>query len=120
MRTFTILSVFAFSLVLTDSLLAQDRETKVRNDRKNVEEEGRWIYNDLPKGIAQAKKTGKPLGGKKRTAGLRLRATDAEWTCGDGPEVAGPGMDLILAISGRGGALDTCTGDGVAILRSRC
>ena len=65
-------------------------------------------------------KTGKPLGGKKRTAGLRLRATDAEWTCGDGPDVAGPGMDLILAISGRGGALDTCTGDGVAIMRSRC
>ncbi|MBC7853612.1 MAG: PDZ domain-containing protein [Pirellulaceae bacterium] len=57
----TLLSVFAFSLVLTDSLRAQDRETKVRNDRKNVEEEGRWIYNDLPKGIAEAKKTGKPL-----------------------------------------------------------
>ncbi len=65
-------------------------------------------------------KTGKPLGGKKRTAGLRLRATDAEWTFGEGPEVSGPGMDLILAISGRGDALATCTGDGVATLRSRC
>ena len=65
-------------------------------------------------------KTGKPLGGKKRTAGLRLRATDADWSTGEGPEVAGPGMDLILAMSGRAAALDTCTGDGVAVLRSRC
>ena len=61
MRTLTLLSVLALSLVLTDSLRAQDRETKVRNDRKDVEEAGRWIYNDLPKGIAEAKKTGKPL-----------------------------------------------------------
>jgi hypothetical protein len=49
-----------------------------------------------------------------------LRATDVDWTFGDGPEVAGPAMDLILAISGRSAALDACTGDGVATLRSRC
>src|SRR3954464_291296 len=61
MRTLTLLSVFAASLALAASVTAQDRETKVRNDRKNVEEAGRWIYNDLPKGIAEAKKTGKPL-----------------------------------------------------------
>lgn len=66
------------------------------------------------------RKTGTPLHGKKRSAGLRLRATDADWSLGAGPEVAGPGMDLILAISGRGGALDTCSGDGVETLRSRC
>lgn len=66
------------------------------------------------------RKTGAPLNGKKRTAGLRLRATDVEWSAGDGPEVAGPGMDLILAISGRGGPLDSCTGDGVATMRARC
>jgi hypothetical protein len=66
------------------------------------------------------RKTGRPLGGKKRTAGLRLRATDADWSFGDGAEVSGPGMDLILAISGRADALDTCTGQGVATMRSRC
>lgn len=66
------------------------------------------------------RKTGKPLDGKNRTAGLRLRATDAEWSAGEGPEVSGPAMDLILAMSGRGGALDHCTGDGVATMRSRC
>lgn len=61
MRTLVLLSVFAASFWLVTSGAAQDRETKVRNDRKNVEEAGRWIYNDLPKGIAEAKKSGKPL-----------------------------------------------------------
>lgn len=38
-----------------------DRATKVRNDKKNVEADDRWIYNDLPKAVSQAKETGKPL-----------------------------------------------------------
>ncbi len=41
-------------------------------------------------------------------------------THGDGPEVVGPGMDLIMAMSGRAKALDNCTGDGVATMRARC
>src|SRR5690348_5333336 len=40
---------------------AQNREEKVRNDRKKVEGEGFWIYNDLAAGFATAKKNGKPL-----------------------------------------------------------
>ncbi len=68
----------------------------------------------------QYRKTGKPLSGKARTAGLKLRATDVDWSFGDGPEVAGSGVDLILAMSGRGGALEHCTGDGVATMRDRC
>ena len=63
---------------------------------------------------------GKPLGGKKRIQGLRLRATDVKWSTGEGPEVAGPCMDLILAMTGRGAALATCEGNGVATLRARC
>lgn len=43
------------------SAAAQERERKVRNDRESVENEGYWIYNDLPGGLAQAQKTGKPL-----------------------------------------------------------
>ena len=64
--------------------------------------------------------SGKPLGGKVRTAGLSFRATDGDFVWGEGPEIAGPGIDLILAISGRGAALDTCSGPGVATLRERC
>jgi len=64
--------------------------------------------------------TGKPLNGKVRTQGLSLRATDGDFTWGEGPEVAGPGIDVIMAITGRVAALDTCEGEGVETLRSRC
>lgn len=40
---------------------AQEREKKVRNDRRAVEDEGYWIYNDLPAGFEKASQTGKPL-----------------------------------------------------------
>lgn len=40
---------------------AQTREEKVRNDRKKIEAEGFWIYNDLAKGLAEARRTRKPL-----------------------------------------------------------
>src|SRR5262245_7321438 len=40
---------------------AQTREEKVRADRKKVEAEGFWIYNDLARGYDEAKKTGKPM-----------------------------------------------------------
>jgi uncharacterized protein (TIGR03083 family) len=65
------------------------------------------------------KKTGAPLRAKKRLDGLRLVATDVEWSTGAGPEVRGPCMSLILAMVGRAGALDDCEGPGVDTLRSR-
>jgi hypothetical protein len=37
------------------------REQKVRDDKKKVEGEGFWIYNDVAKGFAEAKKSGKPM-----------------------------------------------------------
>lgn len=37
------------------------REERVRDDRAKVEAEGFWIYNDLARGFAEAKETGKPL-----------------------------------------------------------
>lgn len=65
------------------------------------------------------KRTGTPLRAKKRIAGLRLRASDVDWSTGDGPEVNGPCMSLILAMVGRRSALTDCKGEGVAILESR-
>ncbi len=60
-----------------------------------------------------------PVGGRKRIDGLRLVATDADWTYGDGPEVAGPGSALLLAMTGRAAGLQGLTGPGVDILASR-
>jgi uncharacterized protein (TIGR03083 family) len=64
-------------------------------------------------------KTNLLIGSKRRIAGLRLVATDAAWTHGDGPEVTGPLTSLIVAMSGRKGAVDDLGGEGVPSLASR-
>jgi len=70
--------------------------------------------------LAEAYKgTGPPLRGKKRSAGLKFTATDIEWTCGEGPEVTGPCMSLVMGMVGREGALADCAGAGLETLRAR-
>jgi hypothetical protein len=59
------------------------------------------------------------IGSKSRIAGLRLQATDATWSHGTGPEVSGPILSLVMAMTGRKQADDDLAGDGVATLRSR-
>lgn len=59
------------------------------------------------------------VGAKKRVAGVRLQATDAEWTSGDGPEVRGPMLAILLAMTGRSAALGDLSGDGVRMLADR-
>ena len=59
------------------------------------------------------------IGSKRRIAGLRLKATDAEWAHGDGPEVSGPLIALVLAMTGRKGAQSDLTGEGVPLLADR-
>lgn len=53
-------------------------------------------------------------GGAGWTSGLRLTATDVEWTVGDGAEVRGPIQVLLLLLTGRtGAALPELIGPGV-------
>jgi uncharacterized protein (TIGR03083 family) len=59
------------------------------------------------------------IGAKDRIAGVRLRATDTGWAHGSGPEVSGPAVALVLAMTGRRAALDDLTGAGVEVLRGR-
>jgi uncharacterized protein (TIGR03083 family) len=59
------------------------------------------------------------IGSKNRIAGLTLRATDADWSHGTGPEVKGSVLSLVLAMTGRTVADDDLAGDGVTTLRSR-
>jgi uncharacterized protein (TIGR03083 family) len=59
------------------------------------------------------------IGGKRRVAGLRLRATDADWSRGSGPTVEGPAMALLMATAGRPAALAQLGGPGVDVLRAR-
>ena len=65
------------------------------------------------------KKANFPVGAKKRIKGVRLVATDADWAHGAGPEVRGPRLSLLLAMTGRAPGLDSLSGDGVDVLRSR-
>ncbi len=48
-------------LLLSSPAPAQDRDAKVRNDRKAFEASRDWIYNDLGEGVRAAKAAGKPL-----------------------------------------------------------
>jgi hypothetical protein len=52
------LLVFPFSL---SADTVKDLEGAVRGDKARMENNGRWIYNDLAAGFAEAGKTGKPL-----------------------------------------------------------
>ncbi|MGP4978521.1 maleylpyruvate isomerase family mycothiol-dependent enzyme [Brachybacterium tyrofermentans] len=52
-------------------------------------------------------------------AGLHLEATDGPFRAGNGPDVAGGTLELVLAMAGRPTALDHLEGAGIALLRER-
>ncbi|HJQ46831.1 MAG TPA: maleylpyruvate isomerase family mycothiol-dependent enzyme [Amycolatopsis sp.] len=60
-----------------------------------------------------------PIGAFWRARGLRLVATDVNWSSGRGPEVRGPGEALLVAIAGRGTAAGELTGPGQRTLLQR-
>ncbi|MBD0323669.1 MAG: maleylpyruvate isomerase family mycothiol-dependent enzyme [Aldersonia sp.] len=59
------------------------------------------------------------LGAGRRIRGLRLRATDLDWTHGEGAEVTGPGEALLMAMTGRRGFVAELDGPGQPILARR-
>lgn len=60
-----------------------------------------------------------PLPARRNVRGLRLVATDLDWSHGSGEEVTGPGEALLMAVCGRAVALPELTGPGLATLESR-
>jgi uncharacterized protein (TIGR03083 family) len=65
------------------------------------------------------KRTNILIGSKRRITGLRLRATDCDWAYGDGPELSGPLVSLILAMAGRRDTLGDLAGEGGPVLATR-
>ena len=59
------------------------------------------------------------IGGKKRAAGVTVKATDTTWTAGEGPVVSGPALSLVMAIAGRKAVVEDLSGEGVSILSGR-
>lgn len=63
--------------------------------------------------------TAPTLPSKDNRRGLRLVATDLDWSIGEGPEVAGPAEALLMAVAGRPHALADLGGEGLPTLRRR-
>lgn len=57
-----------------------------------------------------------PFHARRRFAGVRLAATDADWAVGFGAPVRGPIAALLVLITGRAAALEQLTGPGVDAL----
>ncbi len=59
------------------------------------------------------------MGGPQRLAGVQLVSTDTGWTHGDGAELRGPDIDLLLVAAGRRAGLDGLEGPGAQVLAAR-
>jgi uncharacterized protein (TIGR03083 family) len=59
------------------------------------------------------------LRGAWRARGVRLVATDVDWSHGKGPEVSGPGEALLMAMAARPDALNQLAGPGKELLARR-
>jgi uncharacterized protein (TIGR03083 family) len=60
---------------------------------------------------------GWPFNAPKKLAGLRLTATDTDWTVGTGPEITGSAIALLLLLTGRTAAtINELHGAGVSRL----
>lgn len=55
------LFVLSFAWMSACANAAEDRREKVLKDRTEVQADGHWIYNDLPKAITEAARTRKPM-----------------------------------------------------------
>jgi uncharacterized protein (TIGR03083 family) len=82
------------------------------------------LDHEFPTGALEAvadsfKGKGYPFGSKQRIAGVRLVATDAPWTTGQGPEVSGPLEALVMVMAGRRSALADLTGPATSTIEAR-
>ena len=57
----SILAAVLLTLAATSAPAAEDRNAKVHADRKEVSEDGHWIYNDLAQGFTEAARTRKAM-----------------------------------------------------------
>jgi uncharacterized protein (TIGR03083 family) len=64
-------------------------------------------------------RTAPTIKASRRVRGLRLVATDLDWTSGGGPSVEGPAEPLLMAMAGRRDALDELTGPGKVTMAGR-
>ncbi|WP_040810275.1 maleylpyruvate isomerase family mycothiol-dependent enzyme [Nocardia concava] len=64
----------------------------------------------------RAVEVGRPVWNKHRLDGIRLRATDIDWSYGTGNDIEGPILALLLLITGRTARLSDLTGPGLTTI----
>lgn len=81
--------------------------------RRPLELTGSYPQDAVVRALRLQARTSVSFGGaKERIAGVRLAATDADLSIGDGPDVRGPALSLLLAVSGRPVAAGELDGPG--------
>lgn len=98
------------SIALSDGLVHQQDIRRPLGRQRSVPEERLLHALNHPDPFAWP---------RRYTKGLRLVATDVDWSKGAGPEVRGKGEALVLAMVGRPVVLDELEGDGVPALAAR-
>jgi len=63
--------------------------------------------------------TAPPLRGFWNARGVRVVATDLDWSRGKGPEARGPAEAVLMVLAGRQGVAGELTGPGASILQDR-
>jgi uncharacterized protein (TIGR03083 family) len=100
-------------IMLTDLVCHSGDIRRPTGMTRNVPEATLLMVANTVKGI------GFPIHTKKRMAGLRISATDSDWSAGDGPSVEGPLASLILVLAGRKAPLEDLSGEGMQTLQPR-
>lgn len=100
-------------IMLTDLMCHSGDIRRPTGLTRSVPEATLLTVADTVKGI------GFPIQAKKRIAGLRMSATDSDWSAGDGPSVEGPLASLILVMAGRKAPFEDLSGEGAQTLQAR-
>jgi len=107
-----ITSGFGGRIALTDGLIHHQDIRRALGLARDVPAER------LPPALGMALRA-PTLPSRSKVRGLRLVATDLEWSTGRGLEVTAPAEALLMAIAGREGALQDIAGPGATVLADR-
>jgi len=103
---------------LSSSSMLEDMAIHQMDIRRPLERP-RCIPNGRMMPVAGELWTNRLFPGPKLFQGIRAIANDADWSAGDGLDVAGPIEALVLSLAGRLAALDQLQGDATTTLHMR-
>jgi uncharacterized protein (TIGR03083 family) len=103
---------FGGRIALTDNMIHQQDIRRVLGITRTIPPERLVVALDFARWAPLIR-------GALRARGVRLVATDVDWSTGKGPEVRGPGEALLMVMAGRRDGLTDLDGPGKATLAAR-